>query len=256
MKQQMKQQSRKRPSLSLVISLVALVVAMGGTSYAAVKIGTSGIQNGAVTSGKIRNETIGSGDVRDGGLRARDFGGTLPGGPQGPQGPRGLPGVNRWALVGPDGTIAAQSGGFTLVAGYPVLPNTAPGGTPDNSLRANGNVYINANEDLSDNGILATIVLQNTVDQDGGGMAGRTAGADANAEFSGEIAVSRCNVGAPTTPPSGPTNCAPAGAQNTTSFVVSPRLSNGSVTSGVAPAGNRKAFYVIITGDSSDFVAP
>ncbi len=249
----MKQHSRKRPSLSLVISLIALVVAMGGTSYAAGLIGTSDLKNNAVTSGKIKNDTVKSADVRDGSLKSKDFAGGLP---SGAQGPRGLPGVNRWALIGADGTIAAQSGGFTLVAGYPTLTNTAPVGMPDNSLRANGNVYLNANEDLSDNGIFATIVLQNTVDQDGGGSAGRTTGADANAEFSGEIAVSRCNVGAPTTPPTGPTNCAPAGAQNATSFVVSPRLSNGGVTSGVAPAGNRKAFYVIITGDSSDFVAP
>ncbi len=249
----MNQQTRRRPSLSLVISIVALVVAMGGTSYAAVKIGTNDLKNGAVTSAKIQNDTIGSADVRDGGLKGRDFAGGLP---TGPRGPRGLPGINRWALIGADGAIAAQSGGFTLVAGYPTLPNTAPVGMPDNSLRANGNVYLNANEDLSDNGIFATIVLQNTVDQDGGGMAGRTPGANANAEFSGEISVSRCNVGAPTTPPAGPTNCAPTGAQNATSFVVSPRLSDGSVTSGIAPAGNRKAFYVMITGDSSDFVSP
>ncbi len=246
-------QPRKRPSLSLVISVVALIVAMGGTSYAAVKIGTNDIQNGAVTSGKVKNDTIKSVDVRDGSLRAGDFAGRLP---SGARGPRGLPGVNRWALIGTDGTITAQSGGFTLVAGYPTLPNTAPAGMPDNSLRANGNVYLDAHEDLANNGIFATIVLQNTLDQDGGGSAGRTAGSDTNAEFSGEIAVSRCNVGAPTTPPAGPTNCAPSGAQNATSFVVSPRLSDGGVTSGVAPAGNRKAFYVIITGDSSDFVAP
>lgn len=252
----MKPHTRKRPSLAIVISMVALVVAMGGTSYAAVKIGTSDLQNSAVTSSKIKNETIRSGDVRDGSLKARDFGGALPSGPKGAQGPRGLPGINRWALIGPDGTITAQSGGFTLVAGYPVLANTAAEGMPDNSLRANGNVYLDANEDLGNNGIFATVVLQNTLDQDGGGTAGRTDGSDANAEFSGEIAVSRCNVGAPTTPPSGPTNCAPAGAQNATSFAVSPRLSDGSVTSGIAPAGNRKAFYVVITGDSSDFVAP
>ncbi len=249
----MKSPTRKRPSLSLLISIVALIVATGGTSYAAVKIGTRDIQNNAVTSAKIKNNTISSADVRNGSLKSGDFAGGLA---SGPRGPRGLPGVSRWALIGPDGTITAQSGGFTLVAGYPTLPNTAPVGMPDNSLRANGNVYLNANEDLSDNGIVATIVLQNTLDQDGDGMAGRTPGSDKNAEFSGEIAVSRCNVGAPATPPSGPTNCAPAGAQNATSFVVSPRLSDGSVTSGVAPAGNRKAFYVVLTGDSSDFVAP
>ena len=41
--------------------------------------------------------------------------------------------------------------------------------------------------------------------------------------------------------------------------MVSPRLSDGTVTSGAGTAedpGTRKRFYVIITGDSSDYVAP
>lgn len=119
-----------------------------------------------------------------------------------------------------------------------------PDGSPSNALRANGNVYINAGEDLSDNGIVASIVLQNTIDQDGNGNTnGRAPGADANAEFSGEISVSRCNFMGNTGVPI-PTNCAPADAQNANSFVVSPRLSDGSVTTD----GNRKAFYVIVTG--------
>ena len=77
-------------------------------------------------------------------------------------------------------------------------------------------------------------------------------GADANPEFSGEVAVSMCGVTDQT-----PTNCAPPGAQNDRSFVVSPRMSDGTVTSGAgtpADPGTRKRFYVIITGDSSDYV--
>lgn len=249
----------KRPSAPLIISTAALVVALGGTSYAAATIGNSDIQNGAVSSLKIKNGTI---DRVDLAASARIAG---PRGPQGPAGsngedgatgPEGPAGVGRWALVGRDGTILDQSGGFTLVAGYPVLADTDADPAIDNSLRANGNVYINANEDLSDNAIVATVVLQNTVNQDANaGNAGRNPGADANPEFSGEISVSRCsfpdNAGVPI-----PTNCAPAGAQNATSFVVSPRLSDGGVTTGDAATGNRKAFYVVITGDSSDLVAP
>lgn len=46
--------------------------------------------------------------------------------------------------------------------------------------------------------------------------------------------------------------CAPAGSNNRNHFVVSPRLSDGQVTTDV----NRKRFYVTITGDSTDYVAP
>lgn len=150
----------------------------------------------------------------------------------------------RWVYVAPSGEIVAQSGGFTMVAAYPTLDNTAEAGQPDNSLRANGNVYIDAGEDLSTDAIVATLTLQNTVDVDAGGMAGRTEGPDANAEFSGEITVSVCNTGAPADA-TGPTNCAPPDAQNGTSFAVSPRMSDGTPTTDA----NRKGFYVVVLGD-------
>ena len=161
----MKLPQLKRPSPATAISILALVAATGGTSYAAATIGTSDIERGAVTSSKIQDETIRSKDIRDGRIRGKDV----------------APGVrnqtSRWVLVNAAGQIEDQSGGFTLVAGYLVLTNTAPTGQPDNSLRANGNVYINAGENIDDNGLAATIVLQNTVNQGGGpGMAGRDPG--------------------------------------------------------------------------------
>jgi hypothetical protein len=237
----------------MLVSIAALVVALGGTSYAAARIQTNEIANGAVTSAKIANQTIKNKDLAPGvrGLDGVDGNDGLDGA-DGEDGADGIDATGRWALVETNlttdvTTIVSQSGGFDLVAAYPVLPNTAVAPAPDNSLRANGNVYINANEDLSNNGIVATIALQNTVDVDGGGMAGRTAGADANAEFSGEISVSRCafmgSAGIPT-------NCAPMVAQNASSFVVSPRNSDGSVTTD----DTRKRFYVVLTGDSSEYV--
>ncbi len=239
--------SLPRPSPSMVVSSFALLVAMSGTSYAAMQINGNEIEKGTVTSKQIKDDSLKSKDVKDGSLRVEDFGDELPAGPAGPagaDGEDGEDGVGRWALVGANGEILAQSGGFSIVAAYPTLPNTAVPPAADNSLRANGNVYIDAGEDLSDNGIVASIVLQNTIDQDGNGNTnGRAPGADANAEFSGEISVSRCNFTGNTGVPI-PTNCAPAGAQNATSFVVSPRLSDGSVTTDA----NRKAFYVIVTG--------
>ncbi|CAA9393113.1 MAG: hypothetical protein AVDCRST_MAG47-2943 [uncultured Nocardioidaceae bacterium] len=243
----------RRPSAPLIVSSLALLVATGGTSYAAMEYGSRDIKDDSLRSIDIKDDTVRSRDVRDDSLRAKDFReGSLPAGERGPQGetgpegPEGPAGVGRWLLVDASGAIVAQSGGFEIVAAYPTLPNTAAEGSPSNAQRANGNVYIDANEDLGDNGIVATIALQNTVDQNGDGVtSGRAPGPDANPEFSGEISVSQCNF----TGASGiPTNCAPAGAQNSESFVVSPRNSDGSFTED----GKRKRFYVIISGDSSD----
>jgi hypothetical protein len=70
-------------------------------------------------------------------------------------------------------------------------------------------------------------------------------GRPADPEFSGEIAASQCGLPI--------TACAPPGAGNVNHFVVSPRMSDGSVTTSDT---GRKRFYVVITGDSTDYVAP
>ena len=58
----------------------------------------------------------------------------------------------------PLGRIEAQSGGFRIANAYP------QGG-------ANGNVYIESGDrDLSNNGIVATLALENQVDQNGDGI--------------------------------------------------------------------------------------
>jgi hypothetical protein len=136
----------------------------------------------------------------------------------------------RWLLVNAAGVIERQSGGFRIVAAYPANPDAA-----------NGNVYIDAGEDLTDNGITATIALQNSVNQRGGTMNG-TNGDDNqpnegdNLEFSGEISATQCQL-------PGIVACAPEGARNPNSFLVSPRLSNGERTTN----DTRKRFYVMIT---------
>jgi hypothetical protein len=50
--------SRYRPSAALVIALLALFVSIGGVGYAASKIGTSDIQNGAVTKRKLAKKAV------------------------------------------------------------------------------------------------------------------------------------------------------------------------------------------------------
>ena len=90
-----------RRALANVLSVVALFVALGGTSVAAISlsknsVGASQIKKNAVGGSEIRKNAVRSGEVRNGALRAGDFAeGQLPAGPQGlqglqgPEGPRG-----------------------------------------------------------------------------------------------------------------------------------------------------------------------
>jgi hypothetical protein len=230
-----------RPTPATIISVLALVVATGGTSYAAMSITGKDVVNQSLSGKDIKNQTITGKDVKNASLKGKDFApGQLPAGPQGPQGPAG---AGRWVLINAAGQIEAQSGGFSVTAGYPTLAAT---GTDPAGLRANGNVYINANEPLTNNGVFAVVALQNTADQNGDTITNGRAGApDANPEFSGEIAVSQCGLPG--------TACAPPGTGNVNHLVVSPRMSDGTVTSNDT---GRKRFYVVVTGDSTDYKAP
>lgn len=51
--------------VALVTSSLALAVAVGGTGYAAAKIGTNDIKNDAITSTKIKNGAVNGNDVKE-----------------------------------------------------------------------------------------------------------------------------------------------------------------------------------------------
>lgn len=78
-----------RPSFPTVISLLALFIALGGVSYAAIQIpansvGTKQLKNSSVTSSKVKDRS----------LRSTDFApGQIPAGPAGATGPQGIQGV-------------------------------------------------------------------------------------------------------------------------------------------------------------------
>src|ERR1700754_1158633 len=57
--------SAKRPSPALLISLLSLFVALGGSAYAATKIGTGDIKPNAVTTSKIKNGAITTAKIKD-----------------------------------------------------------------------------------------------------------------------------------------------------------------------------------------------
>ena len=212
------------PSPAMMVALLALFAALAGTSYAAVTITGknvknssltgSDVKNGSLTGTDVKSRSLSGSDVKDGALAARD------------KGDKGDSGRTRWALVNAAGQIEAQSGGFEVESGYEANP---PG--------AAGNVYIDSGEDLSNKGVVATIALQNQVDQNGDTItSGRAPGADSNPEFSGEISSTRCAI-------PGVVSCGPPGTNTNQHFVVSPRNSDGTVTSD----GTRKRFYVVIT---------
>jgi hypothetical protein len=118
-----------RPSTSMAVALVALFVALGGTSYATVSaafppnsVGTKQIRDNSVTRAKIAHESITSVLVKDGGLLAKDFatgqlpsGPTGPAGPVGPQGPKGDKGDT--GATGLVGTIVVRTKSVTIAAG-------------------------------------------------------------------------------------------------------------------------------------------
>jgi hypothetical protein len=59
---------RRRLSFANVTSGLALFVALGGTSYAAVSVGSAEIRTGAVGSSEIRTDAVGRAEVRTGAI--------------------------------------------------------------------------------------------------------------------------------------------------------------------------------------------
>jgi hypothetical protein len=118
---------RSRLSYANVMATIAVFIALGGSSYALSRIGSSQIQDNSIRSQDIknndlqgidlRNGTIKTADVADHSLLAKDFAlGQLPAGPQGSvghQGPKGDTGPTTGASKG--GEVfppASPSGGF------------------------------------------------------------------------------------------------------------------------------------------------
>ncbi len=94
---------RRRPSPALVISLIALFIALGGTGYAAValpknSVGALQLKSGAVTPPKVAKKTIA--------LFKGQSGPAGPQGAQGPQGPAGAQGAQ--GQQGPPGATGPE----------------------------------------------------------------------------------------------------------------------------------------------------
>jgi hypothetical protein len=65
---------RKHLSYSNVIATAALFIALGGTSYAVIRVDSRDVVNNSLKSTDVRNNSLRSRDIRNGTLRARDLG--------------------------------------------------------------------------------------------------------------------------------------------------------------------------------------
>jgi hypothetical protein len=116
---------RRRLSFANVTSMMALMVALGGTSYAATtlsknSVGSAQIKSGGVAGSDIRSNAITSAKVKNGSLKAVDFAAKqLPAGAQGPKGDTGAKGD-----VGAKGATGAQ-GDTGTVGAATVVSKTA-----------------------------------------------------------------------------------------------------------------------------------
>ena len=72
---------RRKPSPATALSLIALFVALGGTTYAAATIGSGQVRNNSLRSADIRNNSLSSKDIKNRSLRGVDIrGSTITGG--------------------------------------------------------------------------------------------------------------------------------------------------------------------------------
>lgn len=224
-----------RPSAAMVIACCAFAASVGGTAFAEKankQITSKNIADGTIKNRDVKDDTLKGNKIAEGSLAqvpsaasadsatnattansATTAGSADTAGDSdtvGGQSPDDL--ETRWVLVGADGTIVAQTGGFTLV----------------NCYAANANCYIDAGEDVTDNAIDAEIATSNNPD----------AGTDG--QLTGDTSASPCFFDF--------VNCGPAGTDtgnggNNGVFVVTPRNSDGTDPG----AGDRYPFYATIS---------
>ena len=78
---------RNRLTFANVVSVLALFVALGGSSYAAIKVTGKNVKDSSLTGKDIKNSSLTSSDVKNRSLLSKDFKtGQLPAGPRGPGG--------------------------------------------------------------------------------------------------------------------------------------------------------------------------
>lgn len=147
---------RDHATYANVMATIAVMIALGGTSYAALtlprnSVGERQIRAGAVRSSEVRNGSLGIKDL-SAGARTSLQGATGPAGPQGPAGPAG---TQLFAVVNAAGERTAgtaTSGGASGATGTYLIgfarsvqgcAATATLGTADASATVAGRITVN-----------------------------------------------------------------------------------------------------------------
>ena len=110
---------RTRLTYANVMATVAVFIALGGSSYAALTITGKNVKNSSLSGRDIKNNSvtgkdvkgIRSADVTDRSLLAKDFApAQLPKGEKGEKGDTGAPAAALWAMVNSNGTLRRGRG--------------------------------------------------------------------------------------------------------------------------------------------------
>jgi hypothetical protein len=191
---------RARLTYANVVATLALFLALGGSSYAAIKITSRNVPKDALTGADIKNLTgkdvknnsltgadvknLGSGDVSNGKLLAEDFApGQLPKGEKGLKGDKGDSGAR-----GPSDAYVADGGGKTLAPGKYVvwlrtrLASTTGAGTLSCDLDFNSAPIDTGSTEIAA-GKKATLMVIGSIDTDTSGPLGWSCNAPSNTAY-------------------------------------------------------------------------
>ena len=131
----------RRINYANVVATLALFAALGGTSYAALRVTGKNVKNSSLTGVDVKNSSLTTSDVKDRSLLSKDFkAGQLPAGAKGDKGDTGAagaagaPGVTNVttranttsAPVGSSDVTASCQAGEKAVGGGPSYTNDEP----------------------------------------------------------------------------------------------------------------------------------
>lgn len=127
---------RRRLSYANVAATLALFIALGGTSYAALTVTGKNVTNSSLTGSDVKNSSLTTSDIKNASLLAKDFkAGQLPAGAKGDKGDTGATGATGAAGAAGVAGAAGAAGATNVVTRLSSV--SAPVGVNDFSVSCN-----------------------------------------------------------------------------------------------------------------------